>query len=326
MRPLEGASLFLEQKAKLYHWRSDSRQAYSCSGEAKVRTCTCAGAAISRQPLFCRYVSRGVIKGLRMHRRRRQGFLSLEFVAKGELLIRSGEAAYVAEPGDICLLRMDVDHELFHRDEGECVVYGFILEGAALPEILKLLRLDGVLAASLKDSRELLKLWRRLKEAMKRLKSAPDASRRNAGTSFELLQLVSESVPRNARSNEVAAMLLRLEEGLAGGVSLDALAASFNCSKPTLTKRFAAELGETPYRHLIRMRLEKAAALLRSGRKPVKEIALDCGYANPLYFSGEFKRRYGLSPRAYRERSLKPTARGNKKPRVRLETRGLTKE
>jgi AraC family transcriptional regulator, positive regulator of tynA and feaB len=70
-------------------------------------------------------------------------------------------------------------------------------------------------------------------------------------------------------------------------------------------QRVFAEIGTTPSRFLLARRLEAAAALLRTPDKPrsVTDTALRCGFGDLSYFSREFRRRFGVSPRAYRLRS-----------------------
>jgi AraC family transcriptional regulator len=66
---------------------------------------------------------------------------------------------------------------------------------------------------------------------------------------------------------------------------------------------FAAFVGETPAEHIRRLRIEKAASeLLMRPAAPITEIALSCGFATPSAFSRDFRARFGLSPRSYRER------------------------
>jgi AraC-like DNA-binding protein len=63
-----------------------------------------------------------------------------------------------------------------------------------------------------------------------------------------------------------------------------------------------AEIGTTPSRFLLARRLDAAAARLRRvgrlGR--ITDIALECGFSDLSYFSRAFRRRFGVSARAYR--------------------------
>jgi AraC-like DNA-binding protein len=67
-------------------------------------------------------------------------------------------------------------------------------------------------------------------------------------------------------------------------------------------QRVFAEVGTTPSHFLLARRLDAAAALLRQLDKPcsVTHVALQCGFSDLSYFSRAFRRRFGLSARAYR--------------------------
>ncbi len=57
----------------------------------------------------------------------------------------------------------------------------------------------------------------------------------------------------------------------------------------------------TPLQYLNDRRLQTAAAMLRSQYNDgnVTEVARQCGFREPLYFSRMFKKKYGLSPSYY---------------------------
>ncbi len=58
--------------------------------------------------------------------------------------------------------------------------------------------------------------------------------------------------------------------------------------------------GRAPGGYLLELRLKKAAAMLQSGRSSVSEIAFLTGFNDANYFSRQFHRYYGKSPREYR--------------------------
>ena len=66
-------------------------------------------------------------------------------------------------------------------------------------------------------------------------------------------------------------------------------------------KVFKKETGLTPLQYLTEKRLENAASNLAmsGGKGNISEIAYQCGFSEPLYFSRLFKRKYGVSPRSY---------------------------
>lgn len=73
-----------------------------------------------------------------------------------------------------------------------------------------------------------------------------------------------------------------------------------------LCKIFRKELGMTPHKYLTNLRLQAAAELLCSAHNSgnITEVALLCGFKNPLYFSRLFKKKYEVSPKEYYRRKL----------------------
>ena len=64
-----------------------------------------------------------------------------------------------------------------------------------------------------------------------------------------------------------------------------------------ISKIFKSEIGDTPIRHLINIRLEKAKELLESGSgSSIQAVAAMVGYDDAYHFSKLFKKRYGISP------------------------------
>ncbi|MBW7457649.1 helix-turn-helix domain-containing protein, partial [Paenibacillus sepulcri] len=65
---------------------------------------------------------------------------------------------------------------------------------------------------------------------------------------------------------------------------------------------FKQHTGMTPVTFLLKLRLDKARQLLRERQElTTQQIAASVGLQDPLYFSKQFRRFYGLSPSAYRE-------------------------
>jgi AraC family transcriptional regulator len=69
--------------------------------------------------------------------------------------------------------------------------------------------------------------------------------------------------------------------------------------------RFA---NETPKAYVQRLRLERGAALLLTSDRSVANVAFACGFTSHESFTRAFRRRFGTSPRAYRDRGPRPGA------------------
>lgn len=82
--------------------------------------------------------------------------------------------------------------------------------------------------------------------------------------------------------------------------SLQQLTKISGLSVSRLCHLFHKETGMTPGTFLEERRMQHARALLQLTQSTVSEIANQCGYEDALYFSKRFKRKSGISPRAYR--------------------------
>jgi AraC family transcriptional regulator len=99
---------------------------------------------------------------------------------------------------------------------------------------------------------------------------------------------------------ELRALLGYLRENLHEEVTLDDLAAQANMSKYHLLRTFKRFTGTTPHRYLVRLRLRRAASLLRSSSQTVQQVMAACGYQSAAQFSAAFRREYGCAPGQYR--------------------------
>lgn len=76
-------------------------------------------------------------------------------------------------------------------------------------------------------------------------------------------------------------------------------------SRSIFYKKYKA-LSDQPINDLIKnFRLKKAAELLLSGQFNVSQIAYDCGFSDPAYFSKVFKEHYKISPKEYTSNGIK---------------------
>lgn len=84
------------------------------------------------------------------------------------------------------------------------------------------------------------------------------------------------------------------------GLSVRRLAAQSGCTADHLSAVFARATGEPLAACITRLRLARAADLLRQTDMPCKQVAWACGYARHSYFSHCFRRLHGLTPQAWR--------------------------
>ncbi|UYY58171.1 AraC family transcriptional regulator [Sphingomonas sp. S2-65] len=83
-------------------------------------------------------------------------------------------------------------------------------------------------------------------------------------------------------------------------LGIEDLAAVACLSQFHFIRMFHNRVGTTPGRHLARMRLEHAKALLASGHASLYEVALSCCFSSQANFTRAFRRATGTTPQKYR--------------------------
>ena len=119
---------------------------------------------------------------------------------------------------------------------------------------------------------------------------------------YELIYLLRQSsVFTEKRFWALQPALEHIRRNLSGGLSIPQLAELCGMSEAAFYRAFRAGVGLSPKQYWLRLRLDKAAELLRSSRLPVTEIARKTGFCDSNYLTKCFTRRFALSPRAYRK-------------------------
>ena len=107
------------------------------------------------------------------------------------------------------------------------------------------------------------------------------------------------------RIDQVCALL---ERDLANPPSLEMLATEVGCGAFHLSRTFSLQTGRTVPQYLRQLRLERAAQLLREGRRNVTEAATEVGYSSLSHFSKAFWEAYGCCPGLYGDPKLRAAA------------------
>ena len=97
-----------------------------------------------------------------------------------------------------------------------------------------------------------------------------------------------------------------LRKNIAEDISLVDLEKHFGYSKQYLTRVFKADTGQPPMAYLLDIRLQKSKIALLNESASISDIATACGFPDANYFSRVFRRRYALSPGAYRKKASFP--------------------
>ncbi len=102
------------------------------------------------------------------------------------------------------------------------------------------------------------------------------------------------------RDPSTAAALSAMHDRAEAPWTVASLAKEVGLSRSVFAARFAQLVGEPPLGYLTRLRMEKAATLLRDGAR-LTEASRLTGYASEASFSHAFRQWAGVAPGAYRK-------------------------
>ena len=107
--------------------------------------------------------------------------------------------------------------------------------------------------------------------------------------------------PNLTAESQLGRLWARVNADLAHPWTLSELAREAALSREALRRRCLRECGHSPLREVTRLRLQRAAELLRHTPDKIAAIAQRVGFNDPFAFSTAFKRLHGTQPSACRQ-------------------------
>lgn len=134
-----------------------------------------------------------------------------------------------------------------------------------------------------------------------------------------------QRLPLQARLGIDNASLIRviqeMEANLSEPLRLADMSPASGLSRRQMERLFRREMGRTPARYYLDLRLERAHLLLATSSLPIIEIAMACGFATASHFSRTYRDRYGCTPQRSRLVETERRARANQGEQIVFEER-----
>ncbi len=246
-------------------------------------------------------------------------YVELVYMVRGSSRHRIGTMEVTLEPEELLLMGQNTPQELLPLDDDALAVsffmkpelFGDILSFLGTEEtplrefILKCLSQEtpyGYLHYHVAGVKPIQNLMENL---LYHLLEKPDSLRAiplyTVGLLFVQLLEESDKLTMGIREQQAVLGVLRyLETNYAGGSLTDA-ARLLHCDVTWLSREIKRRTGRT-YTELVQeRRLRQAAWLLEHTKQRISDIALSIGYENVSYFHRIFQKRFGLSPKKYRD-------------------------
>ncbi len=268
-------------------------------------------------PLRVAFTGNDVWKKGCFRRREHSDTFAMEYVTAGLFTFRQNRREYLAEPGTLFLVRPGADSEIACPVE-LATKRTVSLSGALLESMLAGVGLARTDFIRVPDPARMNVLFDR---AWNLLEEKP-ANRlaESSALAWEFLLFAGGCCPPSDLPEELREILAYLDSRLSEQHTVETLAQRFGASPATLHRLFRLHLDDTPVNYLIHKRIEAAKQMLRFTAEPVKSVAFEVGYRNAFYFSTEFRRITGMSPKEFRslsciDQSSEESQKGQSRPR-----------
>lgn len=117
-----------------------------------------------------------------------------------------------------------------------------------------------------------------------------------------------EMVPESDGNLYVEQAIYYIRNHYTEPLQVDEIARYVGLNRSYLSTIFKEHTKLTPLQYIQAFRLTKAQHLLESSRLPIASIACSCGYQEPESLIKIFRRRYGMSPSAFRKYAMERDA------------------
>jgi AraC-like DNA-binding protein len=226
-------------------------------------------------------------------------FLAIEFVAEGQGALDLVGRSYRLRPGMSFAYGTGVPHVIRNDPSRPMLKYYIDFVGAEAERLLAKSPLGRWKAVQLSAPQELTDIFELLqREGASESRFAAKICA--AILPVLLMKLTERAVPYGAAEPRALDTFQRakrtIEQGFLSLRSAEDAACACHLDPAYLSRLFQRFAHTTPYRFILKLKMNRAAQLLIDDRMMVKEAAAALDFADAFHFSRTFKRIYGISP------------------------------
>ena len=218
----------------------------------------------------------------------------IEYVISGKGHIKCNGHKYTVSAGQMYIIHNYTVHE-YWSDEKDPYKKVFInVSGAFITHLMETFNLVGPI--TIRDV-DLSSYFYKIKDILQDEHDIEALSH----VLLEMFFRISESSQRQPQKDLSLADKIRneLDKNITANVCVNNIASIFNITPVYANRVYKAKYGQTIKQYVSEMALKKAAYWLKNSDFSVGEISDMLGYCNDNYFSGLFKKAYGISPKQY---------------------------
>jgi AraC-like DNA-binding protein len=234
----------------------------------------------------------------KMERQGQPGVLGIEYVCFGDVVLIKNNEEFLMQPGDVYFLREefpDADHT---GPTGTLLKRYLWLTGAVLGNLLRSVNLWGRNSLRLQHPRKFEALMRQITTLL--AANPPDVDLRASTLAYQILLFLGQSIHPSLPAI-IEEALAFMQQNLHRQLHVKDLCEYLDVNEIRLRRLFVRYMQIPPITYFLKQKLTWSANMLCTTSFSIKEIAYEVGYDDPFYFSNQFKKHFGMSPKQYRE-------------------------
>ncbi|MGU8958135.1 AraC family transcriptional regulator [Clostridium perfringens] len=234
----------------------------------------------------------------------------IHYVTKGYGTFKFNGKVYTLKQGDIFILLkgMKVEYVASIDDPWEYYWIGF--SGSNANEYLNRTSITNSYVANCKENSKIPQIILNMCEISKTYNPSSSDDILLLKELYSLLYTLIEEFPKpfDYKDKElhtyIQDALNFINSNYMNSITVQEIADYVNLSRSYLYKMFIKNLGISPQRYLINLRMYKATLLLKGTKLPIGEVASRVGYSDSLLFSKTFSKHFSMSPLNYRNNQV----------------------
>jgi AraC-like DNA-binding protein len=249
--------------------------------------------------LIVRHVGNSIWHKGALIARKKSDLFGIELITAGNLRFVQNGKEYVVEPGNIIIKKRGGNH-LYEPGPAGFVHKRFIrLDGPIIETIMGELGIEQLDVCRLSHPARFATLQKR---AIMLTRDQPTGYVTQLSLlAFEILLFVGQDVTSSRYPAVLYASIDYMRRNLNQKIAISDLSRTVGVSDTQLFRLFKTHVGDSPLAYFNNMKIKRAGELLRHTLIPLKEIAFSLGYEEPAYFTNQFRKAMGMSPREYRK-------------------------
>jgi AraC-like DNA-binding protein len=239
------------------------------------------------------------------YERHKSNVLGIEQITAGNLVFIQDGKEYLVGPGDVFIYREGTRHRYTTGPAGFVRKRWIFLDGMLT---VPLMREKKIWTCDIIKPRNPAKITGLFRAAYRIMGQKERGwQERCSVVAYELLLELGHNAAA-ALPLPVATALAFMERNLGNPVTIETLREKTGLSTSHFYRLFTSHMGVSPVHYMTNQRMAWAQRLLIDTRLSVKEVAQTVGYDNQLYFSAQFKKHAGMSPKYFRASKRNPAA------------------